>query len=90
MPPNSTLSDKPVCVSDSFHFSSFYWRESNASLAGLDRSGVSDDDDTIPALSRPSTPTGRRRWRSSTIGSDADSESPPTMETPVLKVRITN
>lgn len=79
MPPNSTLSDKPVCVSDSFHFSSFYWRESNASLAGL----ADDDSDTI----RPSTPTGRR-LRSSTIGSDADSESPPTIETPVLKVRI--
>ena len=88
MPPNSTLSDKPVCVSDSFHFSSFYWRESNASLAGLDR-GADDDDDTISALSRPSTPTGRR-LRSNTIGSDADSESPPTIETPVLKVRITN
>lgn len=58
MPPNSLHTDKPICVSDSFHFSSFYWRESSASLAGMD-----GDDDSM---------AGAGRGRSSTIGSEAD------------------
>lgn len=51
MPPNSTVTednDKSICVSDSFHFSSFYWKESSASLAGMGMAtGADGDDDSI-------------------------------------------
>ena len=59
MAPNSQV-DKPICVSDSFHFSSFYWRESSASLAGL--TGGQDDDDSVAGA----------RGRSNTVGSEGD------------------
>ena len=86
MPPNSTISDKPVCVSDSFHFSSFYWRESSASLAGMDQSGSSrpaDDDDSIAGAGYNNN-NGGQRSRSGTIGSESDSLQ--ATEQPVLKV----
>ena len=60
MPPNSSLSDKPICVSDSFHFSSFYWKESSASLANLGGgeddsppTNRNDEDDSIAGLNTP-------------------------------------
>ena len=47
MAPNiQAETSKPICVSDSFHFSSFYWRESNASLAGLNSSNGNDSSDS--------------------------------------------
>ena len=81
MPPNSTLSDvpeenrnkqqlnndKPICVSDSFHFSSFYWKESNASLAGMNtaaNNGGDNESDT--------TSVGLPRSRSGTIADEED------------------
>lgn len=74
MPPNynTTSAVEPICVSDSFHFSSFYWRESNISLAALDQG----DDSTT------GEENNGRRSRSETIGSEVDSDSP------VLKVRL--
>jgi len=79
MPPNSTVSDKPICVSDSFHFSSFYWRESTASLAGLDQEDSpspgagGDDDDSVAGINNIN---GRlSRSRTTTIGSDGDLSS---------------
>ncbi|KAL3767791.1 LOW QUALITY PROTEIN: hypothetical protein ACHAWO_005201 [Cyclotella atomus] len=63
MPPNS-LADKPICVSDSFHFSSFYWRESSASLAGLNNDDGDDD----------SMAGARIRGRSSTVGSESETD----------------
>ncbi|KAL7543976.1 hypothetical protein ACHAXR_013456 [Thalassiosira sp. AJA248-18] len=89
MPPNNnpTDTDKPICVSDSFHFSSFYWKESNASLAGLAQQaqqnesspgnrGVDDDSVAGAGLSG-------RRSRSTSYGSETDSMAPS--EQPVLK-----
>lgn len=77
MAPNSLLADKdkPICVSDSFHFSSFYWRESSASLAGLNNEDALDDD-SMSGI--------RGRARSSTVGSDGDNAA----EQAVLKVRL--
>ena len=79
MPPNSTLSDvpedsnrklndKPICVSDSFHFSSFYWKESNASLAGMNTAanGGSGDNES------DTTSVGLPRSRSGTIADEED------------------
>ena len=65
-----------VCVSDSFHFSSFYWRESSASLAGMDRE---TDDDSVAGANVSN-------GRSSRSGTIDETESPT--EQPVLKVRI--
>ncbi len=80
MPPNSTVSDKPVCVSDSFHFSSFY-HPSSASLAGLDQSAArptTDDDDSIAGAGLNGV-----RSRNSSVGSELDAA-----DQPVLKVRL--
>lgn len=69
--------NKPICVSDSFHFSSFYWRESNASLAGLNNGNDSDDSDD--------TNTGRKER-----GISMDSETDSAMgdgESALFKVR---
>jgi len=87
MPPNSILSDdKPICVSDSFHFSSFYWRDSSASLAGMgggtDRSG---EDDSITGAGIVVSSKGGRLSRSSSIGSEVDSFDHVPTEQPVLK-----
>lgn len=90
MPPNNNPTDteKPICVSDSFHFSSFYWKESNASLAGLAQQAQQNE-------SSPSNARGAdedsvagaglngRRSRSTSYGSDMDSMAPS--EQPVLK-----
>lgn len=94
MPPNSTLSDipgeipdipsdKPICVSDSFHFASYYWKESNASLAGMAGDqppppGAAGDDDSIAGA-------GLRRRDS--FASDTDSVQNATADQTVLKVR---
>ena len=80
MPPNSTLSDvpednnnnnrsindKPICVSDSFHFSSFYWKESNASLAGMNTAIGNGDNES------DTTSVGLPRSRSGTIADEED------------------
>ena len=84
MPPNSTLSDdKPICVSDSFHFSSFYWKESSASLANLDNSTttspptIDEEDDSIAGLIP--------RSRNTSFGSERDFVSDPgTPDRPML------
>jgi len=78
MPPNSTLSDvpedsnrklndKPICVSDSFHFSSFYWKESNASLAGMNTNAGGNGDNESDTTS-----VGLPRSRSGTIADEED------------------
>ena len=80
MPPNSALSDvpednnnnnrsindKPICVSDSFHFSSFYWKESNASLAGMNTAIGNGDNES------DTTSVGLPRSRSGTIADEED------------------
>lgn len=84
MPPNSSLSDdKPICVSDSFHFSSFYWKESSASLANLDNSTttspptIDEEDDSIAGLIP--------RSRNTSFGSERDFVSDPgTPDRPML------
>lgn len=84
MPPNSTLSDvpeenrnkqqlnnnndKPICVSDSFHFSSFYWKESNASLAGMNNAAGNNGGDN----ESDTTSVGLPRSRSGTIADEED------------------
>ena len=82
MPPNSSLSDKPICVSDSFHFSSFYWKESSASLANLGGgeddsppTNRNDEDDSIAGLNTPG-----RRSRGVSMGSDMDDVSEAPMK----------
>ena len=81
MPPNSTLSDvpedsnrklndKPICVSDSFHFSSFYWKESNASLAGMNTNAGGNGDNESDTTS-----VGLPRSRSGTIADEEDGDS---------------
>ena len=83
MPPNSSLSDKPICVSDSFHFSSFYWKESSASLANLGGgeddsqppTNRNDEDDSIAGLNTPG-----RRSRGVSMGSDMDDASEAPMK----------
>ena len=95
MPPNtnSTIgeipdipSDKPgsVCVSDLFHFASYYWKESNASLAGMAGDqppppvGGAGDDDSIAGA-------GLRRRDS--FASETDSMQNATADQTVHKVR---
>ena len=82
MPPNSSLSDKPICVSDSFHFSSFYWKESSASLANLGGgeddsppTNRNDEDDSIAGLNTPG-----RKSRGISMGSDMDDVSEAPMK----------
>ena len=55
-----------ICVSDSFHFSSFYWRDSRNNLAGLETS----DDESNNSASDPAASAQRRWYRSDTIASE--------------------
>jgi len=99
MPPNSNLSDKPVCFSDSFHFSSFYARESSASLAGMGRGAesgaylVAGDDDSIAGAGVvASNANNGRVSRSSSIGSDVDSfaDGAPTQQPAFKPLTVAN
>lgn len=91
MPPNSTVSDKPICVSDSFHFSSFYWTESSVSLAGMAGGRDGDEDDSVAGadvVNNGTSPNGlnnvdERRSRSGTIDSETDAMGPG--EQPLMK-----
>mmetsp|Transcript_15308 Transcript_15308/g.32913 ORF Transcript_15308/g.32913 Transcript_15308/m.32913 type:complete len:909 (-) Transcript_15308:88-2814(-) len=86
MAPNSTLTDdKPICVSDSFHFASF-WTDSSANLAGMDRGLPLGDNDSISGdgVAINSRNGAGRLSRNPSLGSDADSLAPMN-EQPVLK-----
>ena len=70
----------PTLVSDAFHYSSFYWRESSSNLAGLGGAGSETDDENSNAggdnpASSGDDDTGRFRMRSDTVGSEEDPSS---------------
>mmetsp|Transcript_21337 Transcript_21337/g.43840 ORF Transcript_21337/g.43840 Transcript_21337/m.43840 type:complete len:905 (+) Transcript_21337:130-2844(+) len=73
----------PICVSDSFHFSSFYWRDSTNNLAALDATddelSLYDGSSNLPV----SSTSGDARLRSDTVGSDGDQVlRPPVIANP--------